>query len=494
MSRTNYLRPLVLLMGAVLAACLLALTFSVAPRSAAAQDVQEAGEQAEVPDDRFIFVFTTKSIPADFDARVAAAGGSMEKTFPNLGIASTRGLSSEAAASLGAASDVAHWNADVEMVLDEPVGEPVVDPVVETDAVTDQPASPTNPTTARFYASQWNLPAIGADKAWAAGKLGSPSVKVAIIDTGLDYTHPDLVGRVDLSLSRSFVPAENAIIQQRFPGAHPIADLHFHGTHVGATVASNAFLAAGVTSRVTLVGLKVLNRNNSGNALNTLEAIEYASDIGVDVINISLAVQPLERRSFAWFNEMVNRATTYAHSKGATVVVSAGNEKLNLDQLGNSFKEYCTASTVACISATGPTAQKAVNGPWEDIDAKAPYSNFGRSYIHTAAPGGNGASAVTAACSRFSLALPACRTHGSFNPDNRNRTIWTVGLTGTSMAASHASGLAALLVEPPPVGYGRKPGQIREALAKFSDDLGETGNDPVYGKGRINVAKALGLQ
>ncbi|HEV2149659.1 MAG TPA: S8 family serine peptidase [Longimicrobiaceae bacterium] len=426
---------------------------------------------------RHLFVFTTRSIPADFGARVAAAGGTIEKAFAQLGIAATQGLSPEAAESLGAAADVAHWNPEIQVVLDAPVGEMILDAI--EDEVLSEPASPGNPTTASFYPRQWHLRQIGADRAWAAGRLGSRKVKVGILDTGIDYRHADLAGLVDLSLSKSFIPSENAVVQQLFPGAHEVADLHYHGTHVAATVASNAVAAAGVTSNVTLVGLKVLNRNGSGSTFGTLNAIEYAADVGLDVINMSLGIPvALPRRDNAAFNEMINRVMTYAHSRGVTVIVAAGNENMDLDKLGNAIKVYCTASTVACISATGPTSRTAVNGPWQNIDAKASYSNYGRAYVHVAAPGGNGSSSVTAACSGFSLNVPVCRT-GTF----------VVGLNGTSMASPHAAGLAALMVER----YGRKPSEVKEALAKFSDDLGPLGNDPVYGKGRINVAKALGL-
>lgn len=435
-------------------------------------NVSETGEAA-----RHLFVFSSATIPAGFAERVAAAGGTLEKSFNALRIVSVRGLSAEGAASLGATADVAYWNADVAMTLVEPTGE--LDVEAMGDAAASEASSVANPAAASFYPRQWHLRQIGADKAWAAGRLGSPAVKVGILDTGLDYTHPDLAGHVDLSLSKSFVPQDNALIQQMFPGAHEVADLHYHGTHVGATVSSNGIAAAGVTSKVTLVGIKVLDRNGNGNSFATLEAIEYAADIGLDVINMSLGIaSPLAKNQYAWFNEMINRATNYAHSKGMTVIVSAGNENLNLDKLGNGFKAYCTATQVICISATGPSSNSGVNGPWVNPDGKASYSNYGRAYVDFAAPGGNGTSRVTAACSRFSLNVPVCRT-GTF----------VIGINGTSMASPHATGLAALLIED----HGRNPGPIRAALQRSSDDLGQNGNDPIYGQGRINVARAMGL-
>lgn len=429
---------------------------------------------------RHIFVFTEKSIPADFAERVSAAGGTVEKTFSGMGIAAVAGLSPEGAASLGGAADVAHWNEDVVLTLEVPASEPAVDEALVSDASTDETASPANPTTATFYPRQWHLRQIGAHHAWAAGKRGSRSVKVGILDTGIDYRHPDLRGLVDLSLSRSFVPSDDPVVQTMFPGAHPVADLHYHGTHVAATVSSNAIAAAGVTSNVTLVGIKVLGRNGSGNSLNTLSAIEYAADAGLDVINMSLGIAtPLSLEQYGWFNEMINRAMEYAFRKGVVVVVAAGNENMNLDALAGTFKAYCTANTLTCVSATGPTARQSVNGPWTNPDNKASYSNYGVEHVSVAAPGGNGSSNVTAACSSFSLNVPVCRT-GTF----------VVGLNGTSMASPHAAAVAALLVER--IGK-RQPGLVRQRLQQTSDDLGKRGADPIYGKGRINVVNALGL-
>jgi lantibiotic leader peptide-processing serine protease len=442
------------------------------PIAASMPSMNEAAGEAP----RHIFNFSSTTIPADFGARVAAAGGTVEKSFDAIRIVSVRGLTPEAAATLGAAADISTWSADVALSLGTPAE---VDVEAMGEAATTEATSASNPTTASFFPRQWHMRQIGADKAWAAGRLGSSTVKVGILDTGLDYKHPDLAGRVDLSLSKSFVPQDNALIQQMFPGAHEIADLHYHGTHVGATVSSNAIAAAGVTSNVTLVGIKTLDRSGNGNSFSTLDAIVYAADAGLDVINMSLGIaSPLQRSQYAWFNEMINRATNYAHSKGMTVIVSAGNENLNLDALGNGFKAYCTATQVICISATGPTSQTSVNGPWTNIDNKASYSNYGRAFVDFAAPGGNGVSRVTAACSTFSVAQPVCRTG-----------TYVLGINGTSMATPHVTGLAALLVEQ----YGRNPGAIRAALVRSSDDLGQAGNDPIYGQGRINVVRALGL-
>jgi len=345
-------------------------------------------------------------------------------------------------------------------------------------------ASASQPATAFFFARQWNLRQIQADVAWNAGRLGEPDTKVGILDTGLGYAHADLAGRVDLTLSTSFVPADDALVAAFFPGAHPVADLHFHGTHVGATVSSNALAAAGVTSGLTLVGIKVCSVYGSCPTSGVLQGILYAADNDLPVANLSLG-GTFQRRAVSAaggagpsFIATINSVFNYAHRKGTTVVVSAGNDNLDIDHDGNGYKAYCSAPNVICVAATGPTAQAGINGPWTDPDASASYSNYGVSAINVAAPGGNASTFVTAACSSFSLVYPICGT-GTF----------VIGVSGTSMAAPHATAVAALISED----VGASPARIRARLQQSADDLGASGADPFYGKGRINVRRALGL-
>ena len=435
-----------------------------------------------------IFEFKGNGVPAGFAGQVAAQGGTVVFSHPVM--AYVTGLSDEGAAAIGASAGIAAVHDDVSFDLD-----PVE--VAATDETYDVAASPTAPATAFFFPRQWHLRRIGAHTAWSAGRLGSASVRVAILDTGIDRQsspHADLAGRVDYASGAAFAVDNPLCIPAGFTYG-PLDGLNYHGTHVAATVASNAVAAAGVTSRVTVIPVKVLRLTNtppavaapntctggSGSTAGVLSGVLYAADIDADVANMSLGGGFLKTAGGS-LTSLINKVFSYAHSKGMVIVVSAGNSAWDLDHDGNAYITYCNTPNVVCVSATGPTSSSGTNGPWVNEDALAGYSNFGRSAINVAAPGGNSGGVVWAACSRSAVqsGLGVCRT-GTF----------VVGSSGTSMASPHVTGLAALLVED--IGKD-KPAQVKAALQQSADDLGLPGTDPAYGKGRINVPRALGLQ
>lgn len=449
------------------------------------------------PDDlagRYVVTFKGNGVPKDLAARAAALGGKVESAYDGIGVAVVSGLSASSSATLSGSSDVASVDADAMISLDENAS---AENVAQADAAAvESPAaeSQSAPASAFFFARQWSYRAIFAPQAWAAGNLGSPSVRVAILDSGIDPTYPDLVGLVDPTRSTSFVPSDNALIAAFFPGAPSYTDLNAHGTHVASTVSSKAIVVAGVTSKTTLMAVKVLGASGSGSFSGIFSGIMYATDNGADVINMSLGSY-FQKKQSKGFVGVLNRAVNYAHSRGVTTVVAAGNNAIDLDHDGNGYAIFCSNAKVICVSATGPNRATTVNGPFfPSLDAFAVYSNYGTSAINVAAPGGNYDPAtgtvarVWQACSRTWLVRTSPTTYAKSVCATYPNLAFTLGYVGTSMASPHVAGLAALMVAQ----GGRNPGQIRSMIQNSADDLGKPGADPYYGKGRINVARATG--
>ncbi|HEX2187303.1 MAG TPA: S8 family serine peptidase [Longimicrobiaceae bacterium] len=443
------------------------------------------------------YLVLTRGNAQTLGSTVEALGGTVTFHHADAGFAVVGGLTPAAAAQLAGASFVAEVQPDVEVSL------PAPQPPVVAMAADVEANSVANPATAIRYTWQWNMRAIGAQHAWAAGKLGSPDVTVAILDSGIDYTSLDMAGLVDLSRSTSFVASDNALRAAHFPSRHVVDDFNGHGTNVASQVSSKAVAHAGVTSKTTLIGVKVLGASGSGSTSGVLSGVLYAADQGADVINMSLGSAFLKAGGGGSLVSLINRVFSYANRKGAVIVVAAGNDSVDLDHdlfptpagtvhYPSLYVTYCDAPNVVCVSATGP--QTATG----NLDVPAYYTNFGRSAITVAAPGGNAGTTVSnwpwgphvvsyvwSMCPVNYLISPAtpgvrpCASGGNVN-----------GYAGTSQAAPHVAGLAALLVAE--MGKGN-PAQVKARIAQSADDLGAPGTDPFYGKGRINVARALGL-
>ncbi|MGK2961878.1 MAG: S8 family serine peptidase [Gemmatimonadaceae bacterium] len=507
----------------LLALCSIALAACSEPPVSPQSDIEisPSVSTSQSSSSRYLVVFRSpNSVARGFEAEVARIGGVVESTMPRIGAAVVSGISGSQASQLARLSGVQSVDQDewVPMrtrrtTLASANGE-ILDAAI---------ASPSMPQTAGLYAYQWNMRAINAPAAWAAGFRGSSAVKVGIIDTGIDEGSPtgsggrsniDLFGRIDRSLSRSFMPVEDTVVQRLFPGAPLWTDLDGHGTNVASQVASNAWNLAAVTSQATLVSLKACTilpfpgtENDTTVAPGycstaaVFEALYYAAEQGLDVVNMSLG-GGFPRQACAGCPSLVNRVLNYAKSGGTTVVVAAGNSASNLDFSGSWYNMYCDAPAVICVSATGPTSSgPAFLGPFVNPDAPAIYSDYGRSAINVAAPGGNyslgiigegedaqtvivGVSYVWSLCPRLTAAYYD-RTAG-FVKEYGACGLW--GFLGTSQASPHAAGLAALLVQQ----HGRNPGTIRDVMQSTADKLGKSGNDPRLGKGRINVARAVG--
>lgn len=422
-----------------------------------------AGDGSDVTPTSEHVVLMGGKIPGDFAERVAALGGSVVRTHPEIGVALVTGLTDNAAARLANGPGIQAAPRDV-MVQFIPTAEELNASVEALP--TDFTPQAHDPTTAFFFPFQWDMQIIDADDAWNAGFSGSPTIRVAILDTGIDPFHPDLAGLVDAASSIAFIPAVN--------GPPAWVDDNFHGTHVAGTVVTNGIGTSGVAPHTTLIAVKVLSVFGGGSFGSVIAGIVHAANVGADVINMSLAGGfPKNVPGGGQLVAALNRAVNYANRNGVFVASAAANAGADLDHNKNFTVVPCESGTGSCISATGPT------------DALASYSNFGTSAIDVAGPGGD---FVVTGNPFSSMVLSPCSTRSVFFPICASGNFYLFA-QGTSMASPHVAGAAALLDAQH--GGSLEASQLEAQLRQTADDLGKKGTDPQFGKGRINVCRLV---
>lgn len=343
-----------------------------------------------------------------------------------------------------------------------------------------------------FNTIQWAPQAIDAPAAWALGCTGL-GVRVAILDGGIQNTHPDLAPNFDVARSVSFVPGQpfNLDVINL-----PPAGTFWHGTHVAGIVAAidnvgNANSGViGIAPQATIFGVKVLH-GGSGSFGAVIQGILYASTPiaagggGADIINMSLgALFAKNEQGAGPLVAALNKTVNYADRYGVLVVSAAGNNGLDLDHVFNYTSVPAESGSGIAVSATGPEgfALGAM-----DYSTPASYTNYGNSVVHVAAPGGDfrlpGNTACTLPTTTTSVTIP-CWAFDMVISTNYNGWAWAAG---TSMAAPAASAVAALIKQSHP---GISLGELKARLAQSAQDLGKKGNDPFYGKGWVNALAA----
>jgi subtilisin family serine protease len=329
------------------------------------------------------------------------------------------------------------------------------------------------------YSRQWGLQKIQAEQAWPVTN-GSGAV-VAVVDSGVDLTHPDLQANI-LNLSDADMVEPDGTCtgggQGRTCTQDGAQDKNGHGTHVAGIVGAitnNGVGVAGVAPGATILPVRVLDENGEGSTDEIAAGVRYATDHGADVINLSLGFLSGQGEviQVTGLADPVYDAIDYAWSHGAVVVVAAGNDSVPL------CAEPASAANVLCIGAS------------DSHDLIASYSNSDASTLDTylTAPGGDGLGALS-----LGPNSPTAVGCGGeiFSTYLRGADTWCSsqagyeGISGTSMAAPHVSGVAALLSS-----LGLSNTEIVDCLKVASDDLGVPGRDPIYGYGRLNAAKAV---
>ena len=469
-TRSSRLSCAALVLAGLAAACSSKEPIAAPTRSFSPVEATVSRDAIPVPG-RHIFVMNG-AVPSDFAARVQAKGGSIAADFGEVEAVATTGLSDADAAALAGGGMVANDVTARWAPTPEELNASLADYAVAPDAL----ALVQSPFLARFVALQWNMQQIHAPEAWAAPKTGSPSVRVAIVDSGLDPDHQELAGVVDLVNSARVVGTASGSCL--FSNSKALwQDDFFHGTFVGGIVSTNDLIIAGVAPNVKLVAVKVLGSTGSGSFLDIICGMRYATLIAhAQVINMSLgATFKGNTPGLLAFQELLRREVDFAKSQGAVVVTAAGNDDKNLGQPHPFLELPCEAGTQLCVSATSAR------------DAIARYSNFGRSAIDVAAPGGDDKhlSKTGGQPELFAeMILGPCSSHSPVCGGSRSGYIFA---DGTSASAPHVSGLAALIASQ---GGTFSPDAAIALIRQTTDHIG---NQSKYGDGRINVARALGV-
>ena len=292
---------------------------------------------------------------------------------------------------------------------------------------------------------------IEAEPAWAV-TTGTAGVVVGIVDTGIDYTHPDLAANAwgnpgGIGGCPGGSHGYNAILQTCDP-----LDDNDHGSHVAGTigaVGNNGSGVVGVNWTSNLMGLKFLDKKGSGTTANAIAAIDFAvkakqAGVNVRVLNSSWGGEG--------FSQGLLDEINAAGANDILFVAAAGNKASNVDSSPYYPCSYgASASNLLCVAAT------------DQNDNRASFSNYGALSVHLGAPGTNILSTIVGG------------SYAYFN--------------GTSMATPHVTGAAALLLSAPGQG-SLTVGQVKNAILNNVDPLPSLAGVTVTG-GRLNVCKTI---
>ncbi len=326
-------------------------------------------------------------------------------------------------------------------------------------------AQPLQPPDDPGFSLQWGLDAIGALAAWDVST--GDGVTIAVVDSGADLDHEDLRNRITAEAS---CLGTGGLPENCVEGDGGAQDDAGHGTHVAgiaAAEADNGLGIAGVAPDADLIIVKVLQQPTdcaaddscqpSGTADDVAAGIRWAVDQGAEVVNLSVG-----STTQAVFGPSFEAALVYAWENGAIPIVAAGNDII----LGSGFSGDEPAIVVAALNNTGQAAL---------------YSNgVGRAQWALSAPGGEQDTASS--CAPGANAIGILSTYFDATTDADDYAC----LAGTSMAAPHVAGAAAVLMA-----AGLSPAETVERLLATAGDRGLPGPDSTYGAGVLDLAAAV---
>ncbi len=304
-----------------------------------------------------------------------------------------------------------------------------------------------------FFSSLYGMTKIAAPTAWEL-TTGSSAVVVAVIDSGVDYTHPDLAANIYTNSGEvpgNFVDDDSNGFVDDYYGydfvnsdASPLDDDE-HGTHCAGTIGARGNNSTGVTGvnwEVGILPVKVLDANGDGFLSDIAAGIEYAVDRGASVLSMSL--------SGPSSTGLLDAAIVYARQQNVLIVAAAGNDGSDND-VTPSFPSSSTSANILSVAATN------------SLDQLASFSNYGEVSVDVAAPG---------------VAILSTVPSGLYK-----------NLSGTSMATPHVAGLAALIKS---ANGSLTYSQIKDIIMASVDERATLRGTTVSG-GRVNAVNAVSM-
>jgi subtilisin family serine protease len=467
----------------------------------------------------YVVLYKSQSVSANAGSAIASAGGSLVYSYPQIGVAIARSDNASFSSNLMNA-DMSVQGATATGAFASHLND---DASTDASSATISPGIPA-PGSDSLSGLQWDMVQINAPAARAING-GSPSVVVGDIDTGLDYTHPDLAANV------SDANSVNCVSGAPVPGKVAAMDDNGHGTHTAGTIAAakNGIGIVGVAPNVRIAGIK------TGDAAGfffpgavVCAFMWVGTHPEIKVTNNSYFADPwlfnckndADQRAI-W--EAERRAIRFAMQNGAVVVAADGNQADDLahptqdatspDDTTPVTRDITNACAVVPVEVPGVIGVSA-NG---NLQLKSFYSSYGVGATQVVAPGGDSILQRTAAApnGRVLSSWPASLLTVTCLP--ARRLVDASGATycyqqGTSMASPHAAGVAALIAS---VGIS-SPGAIAAKLTNTADPIacpsdlsiyaffpavdngapqscqGGTGYNSFNGHGQINALSAIG--
>lgn len=458
---------------------------------------------------RYTILMKKNTVPVDLAARIEKAGGKIVRTIPEVGIAIAAAENPNFASVVGSDARVMSVGLEPAMALPEPLEfasdalQPLGHPPVPVD-----PSLRPDPAVDNLYAAGlvWGVERVNAPAAWMHGAAytGAAAV-VGILDTGIASNHPDLGANI---VFNSCFSSGGDVIGRTWQAGDPCSpypDASDHGTHVAGTVAARfgGGRVVGVAPNASLAnynvfeiipGLGVRSYTSS-----RWRAMMHAANNDVDVINMSLGSftvignklreEPVRQNGLATFLAAEKRVANYVTGRGTVIVSSAGNNGADLNGIYVASPGQTQGHIT--VGATGIRPEPRFQ-PGVSYDVRAFFSNYGAD-VDVAAPGGDcgidgGCEASLRPANWFEyLVLSSTVRPSATCAQTQSCPVWYGWKAGTSMAAPHVAGVAAIVRA---VNPGLSANQVNGTINSTAENLG---NRQQFGHGMPTAAAAAGV-